>query len=54
MLKNNNKWDETDINAIAEYCVSSGMSASMDLNSKKVFDEYLRSKFETYPTEGTV
>ena len=54
MLKNNFKWDETDIKAIVEYCISTGVSASMTLRSRELFNEFVKSIFQSYPSEATV
>ena len=54
MLKNNYKWDESDIKKMTEYCVVIGVSASMTLQSREAFDEFVRTIFKTYPKEATV
>jgi hypothetical protein len=54
ILKNNNKLEESDISGVTEYCVSSGMAASMNLLSREAFDEFVKVAFRTYPKEATV
>ena len=55
MLKSNNRWIETDIVSIAEYCISNGLSASLNLRSRELFNEFMmKSIFEKYPKEGNV
>jgi hypothetical protein len=54
ILKNNNRLEESDITGITEYCVSSGVSAAMNLVSREAFDEFIKVAFITYPKEATV
>lgn len=54
LLKNNFKWDENDVTCISEYCIASGMSASMTYNSREPFNEFIKSVFKTYPSEARV
>lgn len=54
MIKNNDRWDEVDILGIVEYCIASGLSASMTIQSKELFNDWIISILEKYPNEGTV
>ena len=55
MLKSNDRWGASDIVSIAEYCVTSGMSASFTQKSRDLFNEFMvKSVLESYPKEGTV
>jgi hypothetical protein len=55
MLKSNNRWNETDIVSIAEYCICNGLSASLNQRSRELFNEFMmKSILEKYPKEGNV
>lgn len=54
MLKNNDRWDEKDLTPIVEYCVVSGISASMSQHGRDLFNEWIRTTLEKYPENGTV
>ena len=54
MIKNNDRWDESDLSQIAEYCVTSGMSASMSQHGREIFNEWVKTILEKYPSDGTV
>ena len=56
MLKSNDetKWNEDDITPIVEYCVTSGVSASLNQKSKELFNEWIKPVLKVYPKEGTV
>ena len=40
--------------AMVEYCVSSGVSASMNEKSREVFNSWMQTILKAYPNEGTV
>jgi hypothetical protein len=55
MLKSNDRWVSSDIKSIAEYCITSGVSASLTQKSRELFNEFMiKSVLESYPKEGTV
>lgn len=55
MLKNNDRWNHDDVPAIAEYCITSGISASFTQKSREFFDEFMKkSVLQKYPKDGTV
>ena len=55
MLKSHDRWVATDITSIAEYCITSGLSASLTQKSRELFNEFMiKSVLESYPKEGTV
>lgn len=54
LIKNNDDWDENDINAIVEYSIVTTFSAAMKLSSKRYFNELWRENWRTYPRELSV
>ena len=54
MLKNNDRWEENDIKPIVEYCITSGITASMTQEGKEMFNSWALETFETYPKDGIV
>ena len=54
MIKNNDRWEERDILQIVEYCIVSGISASMSQHGRDLFNEWVKTILEKYPENGTV
>lgn len=54
MIKNNDRWEENDIPGITQYCVSSGISASMTIESREAFNTWIKTILKAYPKDGTV
>lgn len=54
MIKNRDRWEERDLNPIAEYCAFSGVSASMSSEGREAFSSWAKAVTNTYPREGAV
>lgn len=54
MIKNNDRWDESDIAGISQYCIASGISAAMTQEGREAFDSWSKSILSKYPKEGPV
>jgi hypothetical protein len=54
MIKNRDRWEERDLNPIAEYCAFSGVSASMSSEGREAFSSWAKTVTKTYPREGAV
>lgn len=54
MIKNNDRLEERDLKSIVEYCVFSGMSASMTQESREAFNRWAKEISKIYPADGHV
>ena len=54
MVRNKDRWEDRDLSSIAEYCVFSGVTASMSLEARETFNTWAKSVSKCYPREGTV
>jgi hypothetical protein len=54
LIKNNDDLTLKNVSPLVEYCVASGVSASMTLESRDLFDQWFKSAMKCYPNDKLV